>query len=525
MSHFYIGPTSRVLLVAALVLCYLHGSLLYADSPAETYSLLWGESGEAWQAEARLTDFSYAGYRRGEEPIPSRSPQVSVKDFGAIGDAATDDTAAFQDCIRNNPGRVIFIPAGTYLITDFLVLNQSGTVLQGAGSGKSRLKFIKPLNEIKPNWGATTTGKRTSNYSWSGGFVLVGGEMNKQILATVTHPGKRGQHQLSVSDLAGLAVGQAICLKMQDAEDQSLAKHLYQDDSGPIENLGTRTSTTWVANIVAIDSEANVITLDRHLSTDVRQLWKPTLFELRSSVEEVGVEGLGFEFPEVPYRGHFTELGFNAITLTGVRNCWIRDVAIHNCDSGIFVSGIQNSVVRLSFSSNRTAETARMATGHHGVTLGGQDNLLSDFEFATRFMHDITVTRGSSGNVAMKGRGVDLCFDHHCHAPFANLFTDIDVGIGSRMFQSGGGASLGRHSAAWTTFWGIQSRQPINWPKDWAPELINLVGINSRAPSDTTSINQGRWLEATPPQEILPLNLYRAQLQRRLNLAGHVRPH
>lgn len=148
--------------------------------------------------------------------------------------------------------------------------------------------------------------------------------------------------------------------------------------------------------------------MDRPLSTDVDPKWSPTLYRAASTVEEVGIEGIAFEFPKQAYEGHFTELGFNAIALSGTRNCWIRAIHIHNCDSGIFLSGINTTVKDVVFTSERPVEPSRKATGHHGITLGGQDNLLSDFDFRTRFVHDITVSRGSSGNVAMRGRGVDI---------------------------------------------------------------------------------------------------------------------
>jgi hypothetical protein len=130
----------------------------------------------------------------------------------------------------------------------------------------------------------------------------------------------------------------------------------------------------------------------------------------------------------------------------------------------MFISGNNITLQEISLTSERPRERQRKATGHHGITIGGQDNLLANFQFETRFMHDITVTRGSAGNVAASGRGVDICFDHHRYAPHANLFTDIDLGEGSRMFQSGGGAALGRHSAAWETFWCIRARRTQNGP-------------------------------------------------------------
>lgn len=71
---------------------------------------------------------------------------VSVKDFGALGDGTTDDTAAFQAAIdvvtsHGNTMTSIFIPPGTYKITDQISINKNYVTLYGAGD-KSELYFV-----------------------------------------------------------------------------------------------------------------------------------------------------------------------------------------------------------------------------------------------------------------------------------------------------------------------------------------------------------------------------------------------
>jgi hypothetical protein len=55
---------------------------------------------------------------------------VSVKDFGAVGDGVADDTAAIQAAINANPGKIIFVPKGSYKFSQ-LTISSNGTTLMG----------------------------------------------------------------------------------------------------------------------------------------------------------------------------------------------------------------------------------------------------------------------------------------------------------------------------------------------------------------------------------------------------------
>jgi hypothetical protein len=480
------------------------------------FSALWGEHGEKWNPESRLPDFSFAGYRNGEKPLPNVPPGVSVKDFGAKGDGVADDSQAFIDALEKTQSGAIEVPPGRYQITRLLEIIRPNVVLRGSGPDKTILYFPTPLNDIKPNWGATTTGQRTSNYSWSGGFITVRGNLGSKKLAEITGSARRGERTVAVSSADGLRVGQEVEVYQSDTPDNSLAVHLYSDDSGPVQNLKGRARTSLVARIVSINGLR--VTLNRSLRSDVRSEWKPQLRAFAPTVTESGVENIGFEFPLTPYAGHFTELGFNPVALTGVAHCWVRNIRVINADSGPYVSGVFNTIDGLVLESSRPVDK-QQCTGHHGLSLGGTDNLATRFDIRTRFIHDITVSGFCSGNVIANGRGVDLALDHHRYAPNENLFTDLDAGAGARLWKCGGGADLGKHCAARGTFWNIRAAKSLSYPPvAFGPLSMNFVALETASPSETAA--EGKWFEAIKPTEIQPQNLHAAQLQRRLAIRG-----
>jgi hypothetical protein len=249
------------------------------------------------------------------------------------------------------------------------------------------------------------------------------------------------------------------------------------------------------------------------LPVDIELAWRPSVKQFAPTVTECGIEDVCFLFPKRQYKGHFTELGFNAISFSGVVNCWARNIRIVNADSGIYAHGRFCTMQRISLETDGCKNDKRGLFGHHGVTLGGSDNLLTEFDIKMRFVHDITVAR-SWGCVASNGRGTDLCFDHHKRAPFANLFTNLDLGAGGRMWRCGGGRSLGRNCGAFGTFWNIRAKKSQEHPGGFGPASINIVGAETNKPSKTDP--NGIWFEAIKPKTLYPQNLHEAQLKRRL---------
>lgn len=455
-------------------------------------------------------DFSFAGYRRGEAALPERAPEVSVADFGANGADAADDTAAFQKAVAAWPGKVIRVPAGRYVISDIVVIDKSGTVLKGDGPQRSVLVFPKGLEEIRPTPGRTGHGTPTTNWSWSGGFITIrGSPEHGATLTAVVKPGRRGEAQLVVADAAKLRVGDEVVLAQSDPDGMSLVEHLYRGDPGKVTDFPARLRRSrQIFRIRAIDGSS--VTLDRALRFDVRLAWKPQLLPFAPGVVECGVEGLGFEFPDRPYAGHFKELGANAVAITGAAHCWARDLRIHNADSGVFVRSAFCTLSEIVLTNARKPDRSGNS-GHHGIEMDGDDCLCTRFEIETRFIHDLTVTHGA-GNVFSEGRGRDLSLDHHRWAPYQNLFTALDAGEGSRLWMSGGTQGRGKHTGGGATFWNIKTKRTIALPDaDFGGPGLIFAGLKTNAKA--ADVRPGWRLDPAPRVE--PENLHAEQLRQR----------
>ena len=96
--------------------------------------VVWMASGNLWSQEEG---------GRAVTAAPGMEGVFSVKDFGAAGDGATDDTAAIQAAIDKaaEQGGRAYIPPGQYLVAGSLVV-KPGVAVVGAAVAPL---YIKPL--------------------------------------------------------------------------------------------------------------------------------------------------------------------------------------------------------------------------------------------------------------------------------------------------------------------------------------------------------------------------------------------
>ena len=454
-------------------------------------SALYGVDGVDWDPLGRLPDFSYAGYRAGEHPLPEPAVVADVTDFGAVGDGITDDTAAFQAAIDATSGGAVSIGAGTWRIEGELHIRDGDIVLRGAGA-ETVLDFPNSLTDIRgaaPQW------------SWNGGLIQVEPRSNPADITDVVVGAVRGDRTLTVEDASALSAGDLVVLSLVDGGDGSLGSHLHNDQF-PGGSCAYQVPMTldWPVRIASVDG--TTVTLAQPLRVDARLAWSPRL-RSHPTLSDVGVEHLTIRFPDTEYAGHLDEPGYNGIFFTrGVVDSWVRDVTFVNADNAVLVD-------RLSKHHTITDIRIEGRKGHHGLNIAfAADGLYDGLEFQADFVHHITVDHRANGNVFKNVVGAaEVHLDHHRDAPFENLFSNFDAEIS---FFHGGNLCAGHPSGARETLWGLPG--PI-LPPYWIGAQGNAVGSWT---IDDTLTDDAEWVETV--DHLQPADLHAHQRAKRLDL-------
>jgi hypothetical protein len=109
---------------------------LYWNSVSNT---LFAWNGTAWATATNFNEFTpflANGTTTARNLVTREADVVNVKDFGAVGDGVTDDTAAIQAAINSTAtnNKLIFLPEGQYLIAGLTVAHSNFALI---GSGAS----------------------------------------------------------------------------------------------------------------------------------------------------------------------------------------------------------------------------------------------------------------------------------------------------------------------------------------------------------------------------------------------------
>lgn len=250
--------------------------------------------------------------------------------------------------------------------------------------------------------------------------------------------------------------------------------------------------------------------------------WEGGMITFSGNISGSGIQSLKIEFPDNAWAGHnFHERAYNAIGYTNsAHDGWIKNVKLKGCDIGIWIGRTSHHITAEGWTleSGPVRAAGTNGVGHHGVNIYGGYNLLQNFELKGKYHHDLSVESAYSiFNVFRNGKGTDICIDHHNHQVRNNLFTNLNVGIGTRLYTSGGNDTPAGININ-ETYWNITATNNLSYNymgynTSGAKSKNNVaVGIKTSSGSATPNADNN-WYETINPASLYPKDLYVSQMK------------
>lgn len=393
-----------------------------------------------------LHDFSYAGYRMGQEPIPVDIPgaiiDVTEEPYFADATGGEDATAKIQaaiDAAGESGGGVVYLPAGTYKIkpqgtnNQALKLNRSGVVLRGAGPDQTFLYNDEPVMRGKDIITVASEG---------GGFQAVPGT-ETGIRSDLAEP----TVYIPVQDASAFQAGDWITVSNRYTAD-FIAEHDMADWWATyIGNEGI----TFYRKVVAVDEESGTLTIDIPTRYPLKVRDAASVYKLNAPVTEVGVEhlsignaqnltpGIGESDDTKEGTAGYQVAGTNAINFVRVADAWARNVHSYRpaandagYDYHLLSSGIHTSNTRnVTIADCVMQKPLFRGAGGNGYLyeLVGNDNLIMNSK-AVEGRHNYTFSHmRTNGNVIRNSISVDPThvIDFHQYLSASNLLDGLQL--------------------------------------------------------------------------------------------------
>lgn len=402
-----IPPNSPNLLKILIASVFVAIGISYAIGQTNTTgSALWSEYQLNPEDHSHIPNVSFAGYMRGEAPIPDVPVVVDIRSFGGAGDGVTLNDMAIRQAIDAawlQGGGAVFFPAGEYLIDRMILLHRDGVVLRGAGPGQTILRFTKPLVS-----GLGSTGTGTQEWNWTGGLLWIGPrdymrlnafnanflrwnrvpgaalEFDEDpnvnwggawenwstlgqagVIASVTSIHQRGDRTVTVDDASGLRPGDFVMMSwVNPRHNNALWREMVQHTAFNGTTLFNQWLATaipywpWPVEIAAVDG--NEVTLAQPIRVSIQPQYNVTFKHIgphgRTSasfggrwqavspfVEKAGVEDLTILMDNNRETYSYNNGdGWNGIFFNRAYNSWARNVEIVNAETAINVASAKN---------------------------------------------------------------------------------------------------------------------------------------------------------------------------------------
>lgn len=488
-----------------------------------------------------LHDFPYAGYRKGEKPLPAKPPgkTYNALDFGADPTGLNDSTEAIQKALDQagaDGGGVVYLPAGTYSVRPpknqdcSLCIRHNGVVLRGDSKSST---FItneetvlrgKKVVLIAPKSGGDwhqPTGKKTP--------------LSKDVLEPTT--------TIPLESTEGLKKGDYVVLHSSASEafiaEHGMAGKWDSSLKGP----------TFYRQIVQVDSKSKEITIDIPTRYALKTRDGAAVYRVSQPIEEAGIEQLSIGMRQNEKNGwgdlDYQKNGTGAYEVHASKlvqfrhalNCWMNEVDsyrpkgnkddVHTLSDAVEIYKSRSITIRNSTMQN--PQYKGEGGNGYGFILAGSDSLIVGSN-AVKSRHGFNFkSMWTSGNVVLRSTSVEprLASDFHMHLSMVNLLDNMTL---DRDFLEAKyrpyGTVLHGHTTSQSVFWNTNGVQYMNGKTHIIESkqfghgyvvgtrgpasqvLTKISGTDASMPEDfVEGVGQGEQLE--------PQSLYIDQLKRR----------
>jgi hypothetical protein len=407
----------------------------------------------------RVIDFSYAGYKNSNVPIPTITNIITT-----LSPSTGDRTVAINNAIQaaasvtpdiNGFRGVIQLNAGSYEIQGTVLLNVSGVVLRGAGSDTNGTVFVAT---------GDTPHQRT--------VLLAGGGINADwknlgtLKTNITTPFVQvGSMSFTVASASGFAVGDAIIICHPSTQAWITA----------VDGGGVDTAVPWSPGSIDIEMNkiitaihGNTVTIEspitNHLNLSLAQSY---IYKVNKSTTKslIGVENLRIDIQNWTNELLDENHAWQGLEMYDIEDSWAKNVvALHFGQSG-FKSG---TAARVTFDSCQALVPVAQLLGSQRDNFQvdkWSSNILFTHCYATKARHafEVSGTSSATGTVFHRCTSVDPTnpSEGHYHWPSAVLYdcfrdycsganlTDRVLGLYNRGSMGTNHGWAAAHSVAW----------------------------------------------------------------------------
>lgn len=495
-----------------------------------------------------LLDFSFAGYKHGEEApadVMSLGYTVyNVKEYGAIPNDGNTDREAITKIIEKigsgvtNARAIIYFPEGEYIlhtsaddvdgVSKTINMVMGGVVIKGAGRDKTFLKMAAPGQPTNPSQMWTSPVMMSIRHNGGAGLTK---------LAGVTGDANKGDFTIEVDAPSAIKAGNWVCLKLINNDSKLVEAELGRKPDPKMTDIINNGVQVYDYHLVKSVS-GNRITFKEPLMHTVEAKWGWEVCQY-PHYENVGIEDLTFVGDAKSHFEHHgsweDDGGYKPIDFVRLTNSWMRRVGFQSVSEAFTISMSANvSAYDVTIggtrghSAIRSQASSRVFIGKVADHSNGylEEVKNSPYTEGLGQYHACGVSKQSMGTVIWNVNwGSDACFESHATQPRATL---IDQCSGGFMHYREGGdeAQLPNHLDD-LTLWNFnatstsaKTKIPFvwwdtsdRWIKNLPPTIVGFHGITINfGPEDQGQYKRNEG-QGSP---VNPYSLYEAQLRKRL---------